>query len=67
MAVQLLLDLLAADPDEWLVVEAAHSAVYTTAAWHYRLANAAHRGTGDGFGMPVALGCGHEVVGGGSA
>lgn len=44
----LLLDLLADDPDEWLRAESAHSAVYTTAAWYYRLANAAHRGTGDG-------------------
>jgi hypothetical protein len=44
----LLLDLLADDPDEWLAAESAHSAVYTTAAWYYRLASAAHRGTGDG-------------------
>lgn len=44
----LLLDLLADDPDEWLRAESAHSAVYTTAAWFYRLASAAHRGTGDG-------------------
>lgn len=44
----LLLDLLADDPAEWLRAESAHSAVYTTAAWYYRLANAAHRGTGDG-------------------
>lgn len=44
----LLLDLLADDPDEWLRAETGHSAVYTTAAWYYRLASAAHRGTGDG-------------------
>jgi hypothetical protein len=44
----LLLDLLADDPDEWLRAESAHSAVYTTAAWYYRLASAAYRRTGDG-------------------
>lgn len=44
----LLLDLLADDPDGWLRAESAHSAVYTTAAWYYRLAIAANRGTGDG-------------------
>jgi hypothetical protein len=44
----LLLDLLADDPDEWLRAEAEHAATYTTAAWYYRLANAAHRGSGTG-------------------
>lgn len=44
----LLLDLLADDPAEWLRAQSAHSAICTTAAWYYRLASAAHRGTGDG-------------------
>jgi hypothetical protein len=44
----LLLDLLTNDPDEWLRAETDHSAVYTTAAWYYRLANAWHRGSGAG-------------------
>lgn len=44
----LLLDLLADDPHEWLRAESAHSAAYTTAAWYYRLASAAHRGSVDG-------------------
>lgn len=44
----LLLDLLTDDADDWLRAESAHSAVYTTAAWYYRLASAAHRGTGKG-------------------
>lgn len=44
----LLLDLLTDDPDDWLRAETDHSAVYTTAAWYYRLANASHRGSGDG-------------------
>ena len=44
----LLLDLLADDSAEWLRAQSAQSAIYTTAAWYYRLANAAHRGTGDG-------------------
>lgn len=44
----LLLDLLAGDPNEWLRAEAGQSAVYSTAAWYYRLATAAHHGTGIG-------------------
>ena len=44
----LLLDLLAGDPNGWLRAETEHSAVSTTAAWYYRLANAAHRGSGEG-------------------
>jgi hypothetical protein len=44
----LLLDLLTNDPDEWLRAETDHSAGYTMAARYYRLANASHRGSGDG-------------------
>jgi len=44
----LLLDLLAGERPEWLQAEPPDSAVYTTAAWFYRLALAAHRGSGFG-------------------
>lgn len=44
----LLLDLLAGEPAEWLRAESSSSAIYTTASWYYRLALAAHRGSGVG-------------------
>ena len=44
----LLLDLLAEVGSGWLVEEAARSAVYTTGGWYYRVASAAHHGTGRG-------------------
>jgi hypothetical protein len=43
-----LLNLLTDAHRGWLRSEVAHSAIYTTAAWYYRVASAAHRGTGDG-------------------
>ena len=44
----LLIDVLADTHDEWLRGEMARSAIYTTAAWYYRVASAARRGSGSG-------------------
>jgi hypothetical protein len=44
----LLVDLLAESASDWLRREIDQSAVYTTAAWYYRVASAAHRGSGAG-------------------
>ncbi len=44
----LLVDVLADNQDEWLRDEMERSAVYTTAAWYYRVASAARRGSGTG-------------------
>lgn len=44
----LLVEVLADNPSDWLRDEMDRSAVYTTAAWYYRVASAAHRGSGTG-------------------
>jgi hypothetical protein len=44
----LLVDLLADNTSDWLRGEVDRSAVYTTAAWYYRVARAARRGSGTG-------------------
>ncbi|MGH9014882.1 MAG: hypothetical protein ACRDZ1_13235 [Acidimicrobiia bacterium] len=44
----LLIDVLADTHSDWLRGEMEHSAIYTTAAWYYRVARAAHRGSGNG-------------------
>lgn len=43
---RLLIDVLADNHDDWLRREMQHSAVYTTGAWYYRVASAAHHGSG---------------------
>lgn len=45
---RLLIDVLADNHDDWLRREMQHSAVYTTGAWYYRVASAAHHGSGTG-------------------
>lgn len=45
---RLLIDVLADNHDGWLRREIQHSAVYTTGAWYYRVASAAHHGSGTG-------------------
>lgn len=44
----LLLDLLAEDVRGWLAEAVSQSAVYTTASWYYRVANASEHGSGRG-------------------
>lgn len=44
----LLLDLLTGSAEGWLAAEASSSAIYTTSTWYYRVASAAHHGTGSG-------------------
>ena len=43
-----LIDLLAETTRGWLRSELDRSAIYTTSAWYYRIASAAHRGHGEG-------------------
>jgi hypothetical protein len=43
-----LVDLLAEVTGGWLKSELERSAIYTTSAWYYRVASAAHRGFGSG-------------------
>jgi len=45
---RLLIDVLADNHADWLRREMQHSAVYTTGAWYYRVASAAHHGSGAG-------------------
>lgn len=44
----LLIDVLAETASGWLRDHVEHSVIYTTSSWYSRVANAAHRGTGDG-------------------
>ncbi len=44
----LLVDVLADTTTEWLRAQVKQSVIYTTGSWYYRLANAAHRGSGQG-------------------
>lgn len=44
----LLIDVLAETATPWLQNQVERSAIYTTGAWYYRLASAAHRGSADG-------------------
>lgn len=44
----LLLDLLAEDVRGWLAEAVSEAAVYTTASWYYRVANASEHGAGRG-------------------
>jgi hypothetical protein len=44
----LLLDLLLGSPSPWLRSASEQSVVYTTGSWYYRVALAAHRGSGSG-------------------
>ena len=45
---RLLIDVLADSHEDWLRREMEHSAVYMTGAWYYRVASAAHHGSGTG-------------------
>ena len=44
----LLVDVLTDTHPDWLQAEMARSAIYTTSAWYYRVASAAHHGSGTG-------------------
>ena len=44
----LLIDVLAETATGWLRYQVEQSVIYTTSSWYYRVANAAHRGSGDG-------------------
>lgn len=44
----LLIDVVAETTTGWLREQVDQSVIYTTSAWYYRVANAAHRGSGTG-------------------
>lgn len=44
----LLIDVVAETTTGWLLDQVEQSVIYTTSSWYYRVANAAHRGSGTG-------------------